>query len=308
MDSMSRPRSPIAAALLSLVLPGLGEVYAGQPRAALLTFLGYYLLAALGVALIFAPLRGATIALPFVVIVLGWVLVVLRAVRASSHAERPYALRPYNRWYSYLLAIAFSGFVWQPVVFRALTSGVVQAFRVPSAAMSPTILPGDFVFVSKLSKDRVPARNDIVVLSAPTDPRLLVIKRVVGLPGDTLAMAHGVLIRNGAAVAEPFAQLTDSARAAGQALDQGRPWHLAHLAVSGGTKYQPTMRNWGPVVVPNDSLFVLGDNRDDSYDSRFWGAVSTHDVRGRPLAVYLSVGQDGRGRSGVRWNRIGHRF
>jgi signal peptidase I len=136
----------------------------------------------------------------------------------------------------------------------------------------------------------------------------LVLKRVVGLAGDTLSMSNGVLTRNGVAVDEPFMQLIDSSTAAGEDLHQGRPWQLAHLIPTRGHAYRPTTRTWGPIVVPNDSLFVLGDNRDNSFDSRFWGAVSTHQVRGHPLVVYFSWDSHGIGPLPIRWNRIGRRF
>lgn len=308
MNSTDRPRNPVAAALLSLLLPGLGELYAGKPRAAAVTFAGYYIIAALGVALIFLPFRGAAAELPLVIILLAWVLVVVRAARAATRALRPYALQSYNRWYWYLVAILISGFVWQPIVFNLLTTRWIRAFRVPSDAMAPTILSGDFIFVSKLPDDRVPARNDIVVVSTPTAPSALVIKRVVGVPGDTLGMKNGVLTRNRASFIEPFVQQIDSASAVAQGLHEGREWQLPHLVGTGAHSYQPNMRNWGPLVVPNDSVFLLGDNRDNSFDSRFWGAVGTDRLRGRPLVVYFSVSKDGSGDSAVRWYRIGHRF
>jgi len=311
MNATGGPRIPLAAVALSLVLPGLGEAYAGQPRAAAGTFVGYNLIAALALALMFAPLRGLVADLPFVAILVAWVLVVVRAARAATRAPQPYVLQPYNRWYWYVGAM-LAMVVWQLALYRALTTWVVEAFRIPSTAMAPTILSGDYVLVSRFGVDRVPERNDLVVISVPASPGLLVLKRVVGLPGDTVSMSNGVLTRNGVVVAEPFAQLIDSSGAVSEPLHQGRPWHLSHLvATSRATSrrtYEPNVRTWGPLVIPNDSLFVLGDNRDASYDSRFWGAVSVHQVRGRPLVVYLSIGQDGGGFLSIRWNRIGRRF
>jgi signal peptidase I len=136
----------------------------------------------------------------------------------------------------------------------------------------------------------------------------MVIKRVVGLPGDTLAMVDGVLLRNRVPVAEPYTQLTDSLGAVSHHLEDGRAWHLAHLVRKDATAYRPTMRNWGPIVVPEDSAFVLGDNRDESFDSRFWGAVGIDRIRGRPIAAYFSIETKPDGGSAIRWERIGHRF
>ena len=311
MNATGGPRIPLAAVTLSLVLPGLGEAYAGQPAAAAGTFVGYHVIGALGLVLIFAPLRGLVADLPFVAILVAWVLVVVRAARAANRAPLSYVLQPYNRWYWYVGAM-LAMVVWQLALYGALTTWVVQAFRIPSTAMAPTILSGDYVLVSRFGVDRVRERNDLVVISVPGSPGVLVLKRVVGLPGDTVSMSNGVLTRNGVVVAEPFAQLIDSSGAVSEPLHQGRPWHLSHLVptsrATSRRTYEPNVRTWGPLVIPNDSLFVLGDNRDNSYDSRFWGAVGVHQVRGRPLVVYLSIGPDGGGFLSIRWNRIGRRF
>jgi signal peptidase I len=213
----------------------------------------------------------------------------------------------YNRWYWYLLAVLIGVFVLRPAAFGLLHSRWLQAFRIPSAAMEPTLLIGDFIFASVRPSDRQPRRHDIVIFESPTEAGLLVIKRVVGLPGDTLTMKNGVLALNGVSRQEAFAQGGDSAGADGQNLDDARPWHVAHLVQREVATYRPTTRNWGPLVVPRDSVFLLGDNRDESFDSRFYGAVGLDRIRGRPLKIYFSFGsQDGH--SSVRWSRIGHRF
>jgi len=301
-------RSPFAATLLSFGLPGLGEVYAGQPRAAALTFVVYYCITALSVALLFVPLPGLLADLPIAAGPLCLVFLAVRATRAARRAPQPYLLQPYNRWYWYVVALLLSVFVWQRAVLRTITTWWVEAYRIPSAAMIPTILPGDFVLVSRIHADRVPARNDLVVVATPGGAPLFVLKRVVGLGGDTLSMRKGVLTRNDAAIDEPYMQLSDSSAAAGEDLHEGRAWQLAHLVPTRQRDYRPTMRDWGPIVVPHDSLFVLGDNRDESFDSRFWGAISTRQVRGHPLVVYFSLNPDGIGPLPIRWGRIGRRF
>src|SRR5437762_6156146 len=269
MNSTGKPRRPWGAALLPLVLPGLGHLYAGEPRAGARTFVLYHIAAALSLATVFMSFLGPLAAVfPVVLPVGAWATVAVLAARRAGRAPNPYTLRPYNRWYWYVLAILITAFVWQPVVFRVVTSEWLQAFRVPSPAMAPTILVGDFIFVSKPSSvRRPPGRNDIVILEAPTAPGLMIIKRVVGVPGDTLGMVNGVLFRNQVPVAEPFTQLIDSLGAVSQSLDEGRAWHLKHLVREHRSTYHPDMRNWGPLVVPRDSAFVLGDNRDNSFDS-----------------------------------------
>jgi signal peptidase I len=270
----------------------------------------YHVAAALSIAVVFMAFLGAFAAVLPVVFALGaWITIAVLAARSAARAPNPYSLQPYNRWYWYVLGILVAALVWQPAVFAAVRSWCVEAFRVRSTAMAPSVLAGDFVFVSKLPSARgAPDRNDIVMLEGPTTPGLMVIKRVVGLPGDTLAMVDGVLQRNRVPIAEPFAQLTDSLGALPHPLEDGRAWQLAHLVGKDPTAYRPNMRNWGPIVVPRDSAFVLGDNRDESFDSRFWGAVGLDRIRGRPIAAYFSIETNPEGGSAIRWDRIGHRF
>jgi signal peptidase I len=261
---------------------------------------------ALNVALVFLPLPPALIVLPLVVGILAWVMIIVRAARAASRAPQPYTLRPYNRWYWYTIAILFSLFVWQPLLLSYIRSRWVQAFRIPSTSMEPTVLAGDFMFVSKRPVGQ-PKRDDLVMYESSTAPGAMVLKRIVGIAGDTLAMRNGVLRRNGVAVAEPFTQLIDSTSAVRESLSDGRKWQIDHLVGGDPRAYHPDMRNWGPILVPPDSVFILGDNRDDSSDSRFWGALGVDRVRGRPLVVYFSTSRGGAGPA-IRWSRIGHRF
>jgi len=124
---------------------------------------------ALTIALVFVPLPPALIVLPLVVVILAWVMIIVRAARAASRAPQPYTLRPYNRWYWYTIAILFSLFVWQPVLVSSIKSRWVEAFRIPSTSMEPTVLAGDFMFVSKRPVGR-PHRDDLVVYESPRFP------------------------------------------------------------------------------------------------------------------------------------------
>lgn len=303
-----RPRRRGVAILLSLLLAGLGELYAGRPRAAVVTFVSVGFLGPLILALMFLSVEGLWILiLPCGILLGALVFVLVRAARAARAAPNPYALQPYNRWYWYALAVLIFQFVWQPAVFNDLRSGWLEAFRLPSNSMEPTLHVGDFIFVSKRPAARIPQLNGLVVFSKDG---LMVLKRVVGLAGDTLAMKDGRLFRNGRALTEPYAQNVDPVAAERGALEEGRPWHLKHLVASAlktEEPYHPDMRNWGPLVIPPDSVFVLGDNRDNSYDSRFFGAIGVNRIRGRPLVIYFSAGLGPAG-GGVQWSRIGLRL
>lgn len=211
------------------------------------------------------------------------------------------------------LAVAFA-------IFLVLRTFVIEAFRIPSGSMERTLLIGDFLFVNKalygaeipltglhLPAFREPRRDDLVIFKSVEEPRLTVVKRVVGMPGDTLAMEDDRLFVDGVAAQEPWVIRTDPLT------DHEDPkmhaWQSRYL-VSGrdASTYRPTLKNWGPIVVPADSFFVMGDNRDNSYDSRYWGFLGRDRIRGRPLIVYFSYDPEGvlplPFITDIRWKRL----
>jgi signal peptidase I len=203
------------------------------------------------------------------------------------------------------------------VVIRAFG---VEAFKIASGSMEHTLFEGDFLLINKLvygagipgSGRKLPAlhaprRGDVVVFTYPVDPRLNYVKRIVGIPGDTLEMRDARLIRNGQPVHEDYIQRTPEDP--DQSDDEMR-WQKAYLL--GGASvdtYHPSRNNWGPLVVPAHDYFVLGDNRDNSSDSRYWGFVADSLVRGQPLVVYYSYKPATGDRldwlTRLRWKRFG---
>ncbi len=179
---------------------------------------------------------------------------------------------------------------------------VVQAFKIPSGSMKPTLLVGDHILVNKfiygirvpvINREIIhikdPKRFDIIVFQYPVDPSKDFIKRVIGLPGDTVQVKDKKVYVNAQPLNEPWAVHSDP--------------RVLPADVS-------PRDNMGPVVVPPNSLFVMGDNRDESYDSRFWKFVDFSDLRGEAFIIYWSWNQNGElstssSDSYVRWNRIG---
>ena len=196
----------------------------------------------------------------------------------------------------------------------------VEAFKIPSGSMEQTLLVGDFLLVNKLVYGpqlpftsrrlpgiRAPRRGDVLVFQYPLDPSKNYVKRVVGLPGDTVAMADGHLVLNGDSVAETYVHRTDPEYDPAQEEFRWQRNFLVRSAEA-GTEH-PSRNNWGPLVVPPKSYFVLGDNRDNSADSRYWGFVPDSLVRGRPLFVYFSYAPDTAHSlpwlTNIRWRRLG---
>jgi signal peptidase I len=203
------------------------------------------------------------------------------------------------------------------VVIRAFG---VEAFKIASGSMEHTLFEGDFLLINKLvygagipgSGRKFPAlhapRNgDVVVFTYPVDPRLNYVKRIVGTPGDTVEMQNAILVRNGKKVNENYVQRTPEE--ADQTDDDFR-WQRAYLVGGAAiSHYNPSRNNWGPLVVPPHDYFVLGDNRDNSSDSRYWGFVADSLVRGQPIVVYYSYAPDTGDRldwlTHLRWRRFG---
>ncbi|NCB21289.1 MAG: signal peptidase I [Deltaproteobacteria bacterium] len=196
-------------------------------------------------------------------------------------SQRP--VKPLWREYGEALFVAL-------ILALVIRTFVVQAFKIPSESMVKTLLVGDHLLASKFSygikipfthtyiyKGEDPVKGDIIIFEYPNDPSVDYIKRIVGTPGDTIEVRNKQLFRNGEPVKESFIRFTEPDR------------------------IQPVRDNFGPVTVPADKYFVMGDNRDNSMDSRFWGFVDRSAIRAKAWRIYWSWG----GLGDIRWDRIG---
>lgn len=296
-------RRPWVAALLSIVTPGLGHLYNGEPNKGALFYASALVVSVVSLVLLLRlPGAPLNVILPLALPV-GWVLyIAIDAFRRARRVGTVFTPRGYNRWYVYMGVVVLAGFVQSSAIDLG-KAHFVEAFRIPGAAMRPTLLPGDYVLVRKSSgRDRMPARGEAIVFAPPHAPEKHYVMRVVGLPGDTLRMHDKKLYVNGRAPDEPYVDHTDAA-GVGDLFWPGMRWQLDHLAPDvDAVAYGPTRDSWGRLVVPERKYFVLGDNRDAAEDSRYWGFVSENDILGRPARVYFS--RDPANRA-VRWDRIG---
>jgi len=196
---------------------------------------------------------------------------------------------------------------WAVGIWLLLSTFLVQAYFIPSPSMETTLMVGDVLFVNKflfgakipfinahLPAIREPRHGDIVVFISPIEDSILV-KRLIGLPGDTLQMKAAVVYRNGKALDEPYTQSTQPPEYSLDQLDPGkltrgqmRMLQIPHYIGPDPDHYLPDVHEWGPIVVPKDSLWMMGDNRDMSRDARFWGFVPRGNVRGTPVIIYYS--------------------
>jgi len=208
------------------------------------------------------------------------------------------------------------------VLFLIIRTFLLEAFQIPSGSMERTLLVGDFLFVNKavygaqipgtsarLPGFNTPRRGDVIVFAYPKDPSLSYVKRVVGAPGDIVEMRIGQVYVNGRALEEPYVQRQDPLH---DGFDPKFNWQREYLvppSVEQRRGYHPTRDTWGPLRVPMDKYFVLGDNRDNSEDSRYWGFVDVSAVKGRPLVVYFSYERGTHDAlpwlTDIRWSRLG---
>ena len=250
-----------------------------------------------------------------------------RAQKARPVSQRSALARLWENFKSIVGALA---------IFLVLRAFLIEAYRIPSGSMIPTLLVGDWLFVNKaifgahvpftsssLPAFREPRRGDVVVFVSPyqadeagrgLDPTPTLVKRLVGTPGDTLFMRKGVLYVNGIAQRQGYGASAQVSPEMANSVDELFDWQkTAGLRSSrfGASPAQPNHDNWGPLVVPQRKLFMMGDSRYNSKDSRYWGFVPRENVRGKPLFVYYSYNADDSDRplpmiTDIRWSRIGH--
>ena len=221
------------------------------------------------------------------------------------------------------------------LIYLVIKTLLMEAFRIPSGSMIPTLLIGDWLFVNKVAYGPAipftryhlpgytsPGRGDVVVFVSPyqpdmaeagDDPTPVLVKRLIGMPGDTLYMREGLVYINGVAQRQGYAAATNP-RGNGDERSPLMDWQ--HKIELTGTRFgpppkEPKLDHWGPLLIPAGHYFMMGDNRYGSKDSRYWGVVPRENVRGRPMFVYYSYVGEGSDRplpfiTDIRWTRLGH--
>jgi signal peptidase I len=223
------------------------------------------------------------------------------------------------------------------LIFVVIRTFLIQGYYIPSESMEPTLLVKDYLMANTtifgaelpLVHVRFPAIRDPhpgeIVVFRPTynNPVMDVVKRVIGTPGDTLEGRNGVVYRNGRALDEPYTQTLGEPDSeipldgsGGLQDPQVRPERFGyrnHLPALVSTvdrnAYHPTRMNWGPLVVPQGHYWLMGDNRDESLDSRFMGFIPRSEIRGKPLFIYYSFDNTDPSPlsriTAIRWSRMG---
>lgn len=288
----NKPRKWWLAAILSLT-PGLGHIYNGQGRKGfIILVLGNYILPLMLLQCITWYL--ATLSMPFLFVVAAGALVlylvmIADAIRQANRLKFEYQPRKYNKWYVYVgivVAMAIISLAIPSLDFDSdrIKSNYMQAYKIPSGSMEPTLLVGDRILVDRRVSAREPTRGTIIIFEYPEDPTKDFVKRVEAVGGDTVEIRDKELYINNKLVKEN---------------------QVAHLESNIIPASQNPRDNYGPVTVPKDAFFVMGDNRDRAYDSRFWGFVDKAKIKGTARQIYWSWD---RKNSAVRWGRISKRI
>jgi len=278
--------------------PGIGQLYNGKLRKAAAFVIGLPIALALCARLMMAlQTQPWNVVLPMcgfaTFLILSWVDAGLDA-RTLRQVPRPW----YGRWHTCMAAGLLNVFVIMPAAVVMMRTTWAQAFKLPAGSMEPTLLIGDRLLVDRTAYGihvgstvigaRAPARGDLIAFRYPKNPAMTYLKRVIGLPGERIEVRGKTVYVDGCRLDEPYAH---------------------YLSNSDGDL--DGMSPWGPEKVPAGHVFVLGDSRDRSLDSRFFGWVPIADLLGEAKVVYFSWESTAREYSRdstkgrVRWERIG---
>ncbi len=252
------PRSPLGAALLSVLLPGLGHIYTGElKKGVLLICIQYGLLILAG---IFGRLSTFFGIVSVIVLAIVFYLYSIFSSFSAARKNHNYQLRTFNRWFYYVAIIIFVSTAANTLFsFRGEVLGY-ETYRIPAKSMEPTLQVGEFITVTTRYDE--PTIGDVVVFLYPNDKSINYVKRIAALGSDVVSIDNGKVIVNGE--------------------------YLSFLDVSEDSRQKEFSISMKEIVVPENEIFLLGDWRDQSNDSRFWGAVPMSDVVGKVTYIWFS--------------------
>lgn len=278
------------AGLLTLLSPAVGYAYVGKIQKgiiiSLLLLLLYPTLAIFLTVKITKTMLLCLVIFPITIIC----LLFFDCYKTAKRSNTSYVLKPYNKWWTYISLYIVFGILLTSLSQNYTRNNSIQAFKIPAGSMLPTLQIGDHLLVDKgIYKNQVIQQGDIVVFPIPKKPQIDYIKRVVALAGETIEISNKELFINGVKHENKYAS------------------HIDTRVIPKGSSPRD---NFGPIQIPEDSVFVMGDNRDNSYDSRFYGVIPTETVKGKFIQIYWSWDVkkplfSAERFNSIRWSRIG---
>jgi len=273
-----RPKEPLLAVILSLLLPGLGQAYSNKAKRGLAFLIIYVVSGILLSVYLFNPYTGVNILMivPAITLIVFGFYILFDSYRCAAGFNSSNNLsRNSSKGKSVLmvLGIIFLAVIFNPLpvfVSYYIRGNLVKTFTTPSGSMQPTLLSGDCVLVDKgIYKKTDPARGDVVVFIFPQDRRKVFVKRIVGLPGETLQIKDGKILINTEPLTEPV---------------------IANIRYENRGEFGDYGKS---VTIPSNSYFILGDNSMSSQDSRYWGFVPRENIIGKAYKIYFPFDRSG---------------
>jgi signal peptidase I len=297
------PRKPALAVLMSLVLPGFGQLYNGQANKAIYLFLAFALLLIPGIAFVALHLPAAWVLPAGIAGLLStlalWGYSMVDAWR-TARQQAIYTAQPWQVEGTYLLVFLLCNVLALPLLTRYVQAHQVASYHIPSGSMEPSILAGDVLFADKRYNcpgcQTAVQRGDVAIFVYPNNRTQHYIKRIIALPGDHVRIQGRQVLVNG----QPLT-LQEQATAQGWRVTEGlegRTWQVQWATPDAALNADAAPFD---ATVPPGHALVLGDNRSHTVDTRQFGVVPLHDVVGKALQIWFSRSSA----DGVRWSRMG---
>lgn len=272
----------ILSAILTFFMIGLGQIACGKIKRGVVL---YILSQILFIAAVFIAIRPFP---PFNIIAAGliflsvFLFVIIDSILIAKNPDNTLKLKPLIGYSLLIFITIVDSSLVEPVIKKTIKDNYVQTFKIPSGSMIPSLLIGDHILVNKQAyKNNGPKRGDIIAFDLPEDASRTFLRRVVGVDGDVIEIKNRQLYVNGKKYNENYIIYTDT---------------------RSPSENREPIDYYGPVTVPKGSFFVLGDNRNNSYDSRYWGFLASEKIKGKTATIYWSWDKEN---NKVRWARIG---
>lgn len=283
---MTKAKKPWIAGLLSFFLPGLGHIYCGKWKIGLALIPTYWSLIHLFPlpVLLWLPYHGYNVIIFCSILLMLYGAIIYKSVLCARGNPFGYQLGKFDKGYTYFLVFVL-GLVITTQISDFFRLNIARAYRTPTGSMTPTMAIGDHILEDKITYNfRAPLRREIVLFPYPEDETKTFIKRIIGLPGETIEIRDKTIYING----EPLSEAA----------------YTQHLDPTFFDAQTNARDNLAQQVIPSDSYFLLGDNRDQSLDSRFFGVIHENEILGKARVIYWSS-PEALAFTNIRWERIG---
>lgn len=272
----------ILAVILSFFMIGLGQIACGKIKRGVSLYILSQILFISAAFIAIQPFPLFNIIAAGLIFISVFLFAIIDSILIARNPDNSLKLKPLIGYPLLVVILIVNSSLVQPVINKTIKDDYVQAFQIPTRSMLPSLLMGDHILANKTAYNNSgPSRGDIIVFDFPEDTSRTYIRRVVGLGGDVIEIKNKQLYINDTKYNENY---------------------IIYVEAKSLPENSQPIDNYGPVSVPKGSFFVLGDNRNHSYDSRYWGFLAADKVKGKAATIYWSWDEEN---NKVRWDRIG---